>query len=85
MILDELGYIGLGPGGPLLFQLCAERYKRGSTVITFNLEFTRWGGAGDVTLTTALLDRLTHRSHLFLFEGESYRFRESQRRQTGEE
>lgn len=82
VILDELGYIGLGPGGPLLFQFCAERYERGSTVITSNLEFSRWGEVfGDVTLTIALLDRLTHRSHVFLFEGESYRFRESQKRQ----
>lgn len=81
-ILDELGYIGLGPGGPLLFQFCAERYELGSTIITSNLQFSRWGEVfGDVTLTTALLDRLTHRSHVFLFEGESYRFRESQKRQ----
>jgi DNA replication protein DnaC len=81
VVLDELGYIGLGPGGPL-FQFCAERYDRGSTAITSNLEFSRWGEVfGDVTLTTALLDRLTHRSHVFLFEGESYRFRESQKRQ----
>lgn len=28
-------------------------------------------------LTTALLDRLTHRSHILVFEGESYRFREA--------
>jgi DNA replication protein DnaC len=25
VVLDELGYLGLGPGGPLLFQFCAER------------------------------------------------------------
>ena len=81
VIVDELGYIGLGPGGPLLFQFCAERYERGSIIITTNLEFSRWGEVfSDVTLTTALLDRLTHKSHLFLFEGESYRFRESQKR-----
>lgn len=32
---------------------------------------------GDATLTAALLDRLTHHSQVLLFEGESYRFRES--------
>ena len=86
VILDELGYIGLGPGGPLLFQFCAERYERGSIVITSNLEFSRWGEVfGDITLTTALLDRLTHRSHVFVFEGESYRFRESQKRKKDED
>ena len=50
--------------------------------MTTNLEFSRWGEVfGDATLAAALLDRLTHRSHVFLFEGESYRFRESRRRQ----
>ena len=33
VILDELGYLGLGPGGPLLFQFCADRYERGSLAI----------------------------------------------------
>ena len=28
-------------------------------------------------MTAALLDRLTHRSHIFEMNGESYRFRES--------
>ncbi len=42
VILDELGYLGLGPGGPLLFQFCAERYERGSILITTNLDFARW-------------------------------------------
>lgn len=81
VIIDELGYLGLGPGGPLLFQFCAHRYERGSVVLTTNLEFSRWAEVfGDPTLTSALLDRLTHRSHILLFNGESYRFRESQRR-----
>lgn len=33
----------------------------------------------DAPLTTALLDRLTPHSHILLFEGESYRFREIQK------
>ena len=37
---------------------------------------------GDATLTAALLDRLTHHSHVLVFEGESYRFRESAGRLT---
>lgn len=81
VILDELGYIGLGPGGPLLFQFCAHRYERGSLLITTNLDFSRWVEVfGDATLTTALLDRLTHHAHILLFNGESYRFRESRQR-----
>ena len=37
---------------------------------------------GDATLTAALLDRLTHHSQVLIFEGESYRFRESAGRLT---
>lgn len=81
VILDELGYLGLGPGGPLLFQFCAERYERGSLAITSNLDFSRWIEVfGDATLTSALLDRLTHHSHVLLFQGQSRRFRESRER-----
>jgi DNA replication protein DnaC len=78
VVLDELGYLGLGPGGPLLFQFCAERYERGSLLLTSNLDFSRWVEVfGDPSLTAALLDRLTHHAHVLLFRGESYRFRES--------
>ena len=83
VIVDELGYLPLGPGAPLLFQFFAERYEAGSVLITTNLEFSRWSEVfGDATLTAALLDRLTHHSQVLLFEGESYRFRESAGRLT---
>jgi DNA replication protein DnaC len=77
VLLDELGYVPLGEGGKLLFQFISQRYERGSLIITSNLEFSRWVEVfGDPALTTALLDRLTHHSHILLFDGESYRFRE---------
>jgi len=77
VILDELGYIPLGEGGKLLFQFISQRYEYGSLIITSNLEFSRWVEVfGDPSLTTALLDRLTHHSHILMFDGESYRFRE---------
>lgn len=78
VVLDEFGYLGLGPGGPLLFQFCADRYERGSLLITTNLDFSRWTEVlGDPSLTAALLDRLTHHAHILLFQGESFRFRQS--------
>lgn len=84
VVLDELGYLGLGPGGPLLFQFCAERYERGSVLITTNLEFARWVEVfGDAILTGALLDRLTHHAQILLFQGESHRFRESRQKLEG--
>ncbi len=80
VIADELGYINLGAGSPLLFQFCSERYERGSLIITTNLDFARWGEVfGDNVLTVALLDRLTHHAHVIPFVGESYRFKESKK------
>ena len=78
VILDELGYVPLGESGKLLFHFISHRYEQGSLIITSNLEFSRWIEVFiDPALTSALLDRLTHHAHIILFEGESYRFRES--------
>jgi DNA replication protein DnaC len=79
LIVDELGYISFSrAGAELLFQVFADRYERGSILITSNLPFGEWGQIfqGD-RMTAALLDRLTHRCTIFEMNGESYRFRES--------
>jgi len=79
LIVDELGYISFSrSGAELLFQVFADRYERGSILITSNLPFGEWGQIfqGD-RMTAALLDRLTHRCTIFEMNGESYRFRES--------
>ena len=83
LILDEVGFVPFTPeGARLLFQVCADRYLRGSLLITTNLEFGRWVEVfGDERLTGALLDRLTHHCHVLEFNGDSYRFKESIRRQ----
>ena len=79
MICDELGYLSFSrTGAELLFQVFAERYERGSILLTSNLAFSDWTQVfqGE-RMTAALLDRLTHRCHIFEMNGESYRFRES--------
>jgi DNA replication protein DnaC len=79
LIVDELGYLSFSRGGAeLLFQVFADRYERGSVLITSNLPFGEWGQIfqGE-RMTAALLDRFTHRCHIFEMNGESYRFRES--------
>ena len=79
LICDELGYVSLSRGGvELLFRVFADRYERGSLLITTNLPFSEWNQIfqGE-RMTAALLDRLTHRCHIFEMNGESYRFRES--------
>jgi DNA replication protein DnaC len=79
LIVDELGYLSFSrSGAELLFQVFADRYERRSLLITSNLPFGEWGQVfqGE-RMTAALLDRLTHRCHIFEMNGESYRFRES--------
>jgi hypothetical protein len=65
-------------GAELLFQVFADRYERASLLVTSNLPFSEWHQIfqGE-RMTAALLDRLTHRCHIFEMNGESYRFRES--------
>ena len=51
-------------------------------MVTSNLGFADWTQVfGDERLTAALLDRLTHRSHILEFVGESYRFQQRMRKQ----
>lgn len=82
IVIDELGYVPFSTtGAQLLFRFLSSRYEQGSVVITTNLEFSDWTEViGDSRMTTALLDRLTHRVHIVTMNGESYRFKESLRR-----
>jgi len=79
LICDELGYLSFSRvGAELLFQVFADRYERRSLLVTSNLAFSEWNQVfqGE-RMTAALLDRLTHRCHIFEMNGESFRFRES--------
>ena len=82
---DGYGYLSFSrSGAELLFQVFADRYERKSLLITSNLAFGDWGQVfqGE-RMTAALLDRLTHRCHIFEMNGESYRFRESMKARKG--
>lgn len=81
LIIDELGFVPFDrAGGELLFNLLSERYERRSTLITTNLAFGEWVQVfGDAKLTTALLDRLGHHSHILTTRGSSYRSRNRER------
>jgi DNA replication protein DnaC len=82
VLVDELGYVPFSrDGAQLLFEFFADRYETRATALTTNLPFAQWPQVfGDETMTVALLDRLTHRSHVLVLNGESYRLRESRRR-----
>lgn len=79
LIVDEVGYTPLErPEASLLFQLIAQRYQRGnSLVITSNKSFGQWGEvfAGDAVMATAALDRLLHKATVISIQGESYRLK----------
>ena len=79
LICDEWGYVPFEKGGSqLLFQVISECYERRSVIITTNLEFSKWNGIFyDEKLTSAIIDRLVHHSHLLVFQGTSYRLTHS--------
>ena len=83
VLVDELGYLPFAkPTAELLFQFFSDRYERASVALTSNLAFAQWTQIfGNEQMTVALLDRLVHRSHILMMEGESFRFRQSLHKQ----
>ena len=79
LICDEWGYIPLNTeGAQLLFQVISNCYEKRSVIITTNLEFSKWNSIFfDEKLTSAIIDRLVHYSHLITFTGPSYRLQNS--------
>jgi DNA replication protein DnaC len=78
LIVDEIGYLPVTPGGGnLFFQLVNARYERGAMILTSNRGFAEWGEVfGDPVVATALLDRLLHHAVVVQIEGSSYRLRQ---------
>ncbi|MDA0273042.1 MAG: IS21-like element helper ATPase IstB [Proteobacteria bacterium] len=79
LIIDEIGYLPLArEQSNLFFQVIAERYEKGSVILTSNLSFGEWEQVfgGNTALTSAMLDRLLHHSHVIQIRGDSYRLKE---------
>ena len=81
LVLDELGYLTLDQkSSNLLFQVLAARYEVRSTIVTSNLEFSKWPDfIGDPIMATALVDRLVHRSTILNMNGEGYRIKDGRK------
>jgi DNA replication protein DnaC len=79
LICDEWGYVPLDrDGSKLLFQVISDCYEQRSVIITTNLEFSKWVNIFyDEQMTAAMIDRLVHHSYLLLFDGQSYRIKNS--------
>lgn len=82
LIIDEMGFQPLSrEDAALLFRVVNYRYGRGSIIITTNKSVKDWPEvlAGDEVMTTAVLDRLLHRSHVLNIKGRSYRLKDLER------
>lgn len=80
LILDELSYLSFNRyESDLLFKVLSDRSERTSTIVTTNLPFSRWTELFEnTTMVSALVDRLTFRSHILDMNGPSYRLMETQ-------
>jgi len=79
LLIDELGFDPMTrQEASLFFRLVSHRYGRGAMMITTNKSVRDWTEllAGDEVLTTAILDRLLHRSHVLNIRARSYRLRD---------
>jgi DNA replication protein DnaC len=77
LIVDEIGYLPVIPGGGnLFFQLVNARYEKSAMILTSNRGFAEWGEIfGSPVVATALLDRLLHHAIVIQIDGSSYRLR----------
>lgn len=75
IILDDIGYVQHNRSEmEVLFNFFAERYERGSLMISSNLAFSQWEKIFHDPMTAmAAMDRLVHHSVILEFAGESQR------------
>lgn len=80
LIIDDIGYVQHDRNEmEVLFALLADRYERGSIVLTSNLPFSRWEEIfKDPMTTAAAIDRLVHHSVILELNVVSYRLAHAQ-------
>src|SRR2546430_15870024 len=75
IVVDDLGYVQQNREEmEVLFTLLAERYERGSVILTSNQPFSGWESIfKDPMTTAAAIDRLVHHSVILELNVPSYR------------
>jgi DNA replication protein DnaC len=83
LLIDDLGYVQQSREEmEVLFTLLADRYERGSVLITSNLPFSGWESIfKDPMTTAAAIDRLVHHSVILELNVGSYRREHAQQAQ----
>lgn len=86
IIIDDIGYVQHDREEmEVLFTLLAERYERGSILLTSNLPFSKWERIfKDPMTTAAAIDRLVHHSVILELNIDSYRVEAAKRKKKGE-
>lgn len=78
LLIDEIGYLTYDiQSANLLFQVFAARYEVKSTIVTTNLEFSKWVKflGNDENMTSALVERLLDKSTVLNMNGKGYRIK----------
>ena len=75
LIIDELSYLTFNRHqSELLFKVVSDRAEKRSVIVSTNLKFSEWTSMFESdTMVSALIDRLTFRSHVLNMNGDSYR------------
>jgi len=83
LIIDDLGYLQQSRDDmEVVFTLLAERYERGSVLMTSNLPFSKWEAIfKDAMMTAAAIDRLVHHSVIIELNIPSYRVEHAKKNQ----
>ncbi|MBV9625486.1 MAG: IS21-like element helper ATPase IstB [Acidobacteria bacterium] len=81
LIIDQMGYVQQSREEmEVLFTLLAERYERGSVLLTSNLPFSKWEDIfKDPMTTAAAIDRLVHHCIILELNIPSYRMEEAKK------
>ena len=80
VIIDDLMFMAIDRHeANLFFQLINQLYGQTSIIVTSNKGPEEWGDIlGDPAITTAILDRLIHKSEVIHLTGDSYRMKHRQ-------